>query len=323
MAQRVKFPVFEVLKFTYQWTLTILRKHWIMVLAYILLPPVSVLALTFIVSYTFGRAYPKALYFAIFMCSIFWMVAFIHMALVVHAEIIRIIDSDHIEMNISTIILYFIDIVMIFFVVIIVLWSIGLCGAGIGGIIYGPLTQGKDQFGGPLLLLLMATVGLALATRLLLRLPSRVIGEPMSWGEVWRLGRGNTLRLLGGSLLIAVVFLVATAVVSAPLFLLFGEPSGAVREVVSQTHSANVGPVVVETRTTIAALSPIPSIVMWFISYAAAVTEIIAIASYFSLAYVYLCQIPEDEQEETPPASARGSGPLGTAPTCRTRRAMC
>ena len=34
MAQRVKFPVFQALKFTYRWTLTVLRKHWIVALIY-------------------------------------------------------------------------------------------------------------------------------------------------------------------------------------------------------------------------------------------------------------------------------------------------
>ncbi|MFG1346034.1 hypothetical protein V5F59_14160 [Xanthobacter autotrophicus DSM 431] len=53
--------------------------------------------------------------------------------------------------------------------------------------------------------------------RLLLRLPSRALGHPETWGDIWRMGRSNTWRLFGGHVLLSLILFIPLALASLPL----------------------------------------------------------------------------------------------------------
>jgi hypothetical protein len=90
-----------------------------------------------------------------------------------------------------------------------------LLGSGVIVAIFTLVFGGKPGLGGAILLsIAMAIVVLltmAMAMRLSLRLPSRAIGQPVRWRDVWRMGRGNTSRLLAANLLIVGVSLLLAA----------------------------------------------------------------------------------------------------------------
>lgn len=63
------------------------------------------------------------------------------------------------------------------------------------------------------LVFLVVTVVAVVASRPALRLPSRVLGDPISWAQAWRLGKGNTLALVLGPFLISLPILLVEQIV--------------------------------------------------------------------------------------------------------------
>ncbi|MFG1360422.1 hypothetical protein [Xanthobacter pseudotagetidis] len=60
-------------------------------------------------------------------------------------------------------------------------------------------------------------VAVAMTARLTLRLPSRAIGRALPWPDVWRMGRGNTVRLLAGMLVPVISIVMVVVAVVAPV----------------------------------------------------------------------------------------------------------
>lgn len=303
MAQRVKFPVIEALKFTYGWTLTVLSKHWIVVLIY----AVGTLAWNYagavMVSnvVTSGRPPTTMAFLKIYGFYAVQVLAYIYLALLTHNEILRGSGG----FNAATMgplgirgLTYLVDSLVLSLAAVIL---VVLSGAVIASLVALTRNGSASTLVGVVGVVAVWLVGIGVITRLSLRLPSRSIGQPMPWNDVWRLGRGNTLRLVGGTLLLSLAMLAAVIVVALPLQFLFGWFPGADMHAVSQTKSTPLGPLHLEMRSFETPGMPlIPALINGVLSSIMSVIGAIALAAFVSLAFAYLRQIPEDEQEEPP-----------------------
>ena len=304
MAQRVKFPVFEALKFTYRWTLTVLSKHWIVALIY----AVGTLAWNYVgvimlVEFVESGQSPITMTFVkIYGLNAIEGFAFIYLALLTHNEVLRGSGG----FNAATMgplgvrgLTYMFDSLILFLAAVIL---VVLSGAIIASIVALSRNGSASTLVGVVGVVAIWLVGIGVVTRLSLRLPSRSIGQPMPWNDVWRLGRGNTLRLVGGTLLLSLAMLAVVIAVVLPVQFLFGSFSATDMHAVSQTKSTPLGPLHLQMQSFETPGTPfIPALVNGLLSSIMSVIGAIALAAYVSLAFAYLCQIPEDEQEEPPP----------------------
>ena len=303
MAQRVKFPVFEALKFTYRWTLTVLSKHWIVVLIY----AVGTLAWNYVGVIMVGdvvqsgRAPTTMAFLKIYGLYAVEGFAYIYLALLTHNEILRGSGGFNAEtmgpLGIRGLTYLFDSLVLLLATLILVMLS--------GAVIAAIVALARIGSGSTLVLfvgvLAVWLVGIGVVTRLSLRLPSRSIGQPMPWNDVWRLGRGNTLRLVGGTLLLSLAMLAAVIVVVLPVQLLFGSLSATDMHVVSQTKSTPLGPLHLEMRSFETPGMPfIPALINGLLSSILSVIGAIALAAYISLAFAYLRQVAEDAPSAPP-----------------------
>ncbi|MFG1190211.1 hypothetical protein [Xanthobacter flavus] len=297
MAQRVKFPVFEALKFTYRWTLTVLHKHWIVALIY----AVGTLVWNYAGLILLGDVVesgqpPTAMAFVkIYGLNAIEGFAFIYLALLTHNEVLRGSGG----FNAATMgplgirgLTYLFDSLILFLAAVIL---VVLSGAVIASIVALLRNGSASTLVGVVGVVAIWLVGIGVVTRLSLRLPSRSIGQPMPWSDVWRLGRGNTLRLVGGTLLLSLAMLAAVIVVALPVQLLFGSFSATDMHVVSQTKSTPLGPLHLEMRSFETPGMPfIPALINGLLSGIMSVIGAIALAAYVSLAFAYLRQVSED-----------------------------
>lgn len=297
MAQRVKFPVFEALKFTYGWTLTVLSKHWIVALIY----AVGTLAWHYAGAIMLrdvvpsGRPPITVTLVIIHGLNTIEAFAFIYLALLTHNEVLRGSGG----LNAATMgplgirgLTYLIDSVVLFLATVLL---VVLSGAVIAAVVALVRMDTVSTFVGVVGVVALWLVGIGVVTRLSLRLPSRSIGQPMPWSDVWRLGRGNTVRLMGGILLILLAMLAVVVIVVLPLQFLFGSFSATDMHVVSQTKSTPLGPLHLEMRSFETPGMPfIPALINGLLSGILSVIGAIALAAYISLAFAYLRQVAED-----------------------------
>lgn len=297
MAQRVKFPVFQALKFTCRWTLTVLRKHWVVALIY----AVGTLAWNYASLILLGDVVeaerpPTAMAFVeIYGLNAIEGFAFIYLALLTHNEILRGSGGFNAAtmgpLGIRGLTYLFDSLVLLLATLILAMLSV----AGITAVVALARIGSWSTFAVFVGALAVWLAAIGVVTRLSLRLPSRSIGQPMPWNDVWRLGRGNTLRLVGGTLLLSLTMLALVIVVVLPVQFLFGSFSATDMHVVSETKSTPLGPLHLEMRSFETPGMPfIPALINGLLSSILSVIGAIALAAYVSLAFAYLRQVAED-----------------------------
>lgn len=154
----------------------------------------------------------------------------------------------------------------------------------------------------PTALIVVMMIGVWLAAtvvgfRLMLRLPSRALGQPMPWREVWRLGRGNTGRLVLAYLLLAVAlqvpFLILLLLSLTMTWLL---PDPVMQQSAAVVAKAPLWGQWVAVASWTASISPITSVwdlLLSFFGNALLLAEIVIFCAFLSVAYAELKRIGE------------------------------
>lgn len=200
-----KLPFILSMKWSVQWAIAIALRHQLAIAAY--MGGAVLLSLLFV-----GEPV---------LVGLGWIVlgvASIALALVTHNEVLcgpSGFDAAALGQSGGRIFSYFLDClvlgVLITLIILIptflVILIAGIEDAEGGAVVWGGI------------ILIMSIIGLIGTSRLALRLPSRAIGTPMAWGEIWRLGAGHTL-----------VLVLAPILLSIPLALVSGVAEGLVSE---------------------------------------------------------------------------------------------
>jgi len=221
MNEPVKFPVFPTLTLTLEHSLAIARRHWGLVAVYVLWAIAILAVLVFALpKIEMGRPVDPAqivTFFALFF--LLWPLygaSLVILAIVTHNEILcgaGDLDSATLGRGGSRVFGYILDIVtLVFAYFLLVILLLGLVVNLVPIVVGGArpdLPVAFGVLGGWLVIVL-------LLTRMSLRLPGRAIGQALPWAEVWRLGRGNTWRLIGGSILLSLALWVALGILGAP-----------------------------------------------------------------------------------------------------------
>lgn len=191
-----KIPLLRSLGWSAQWAIAVALRHPLPMTAYMAGGVAAGLA---------GAVSPGSGAFAFLLYSL----ACIPLALLTHAEVLRgpsAFDARTLGQGPGRMLGYLLDTILIGIAAM-------LC-ALVPVIVIGVIASsgGRPAPGGGLevvlVVLILAAVAVA-ASRPALRLPSRVLGPRVSWGEAWRLGRGSTLALVLGPFLISLpVYLV-------------------------------------------------------------------------------------------------------------------
>lgn len=134
-------------------------------------------------------------------------------------------------------------------------------------------------------LLYVALLGIymGVAARLMLRLPSRAIGQPLRWGRVWALGRNNTLRLIGANALLFLVFLVPVLIVLLGAGALAGGSFSQMQSFVAQFAAEHFRP-----SGTISHGPPSLALVIAGLSALLTPIELVVFAAFYSIANAQL-----------------------------------
>lgn len=220
MAEPVKLPVFATFRQARRWSLAIMRGHRGMVLAYFF----AYLAFWAYVAWAFPVGSPAAelgspSYTLISVGGAFVLIfAQAFLALIVHNEILRgAAGFDRATMGSrgARAFAYFRDgwLVLIVSLVVMALLRTALLGLALWLLGRGVF---QGHWGGSLIVVLAQFVAwlaaILMFLRLFLGLPSRALGHPLNWRQVWRMGRGNSWRLIAGAsmpfLLVAILALV-------------------------------------------------------------------------------------------------------------------
>ncbi len=205
MSDPVKLPVWGTVGLALRWTLAFILRHPVVTVAY----AAAVLAsnLTSQLGEGTAAAAPPAGQFVwlnllLLIVSVLISIMF---ALMVHNEVLR----GHAGFDAATFgsgpgrtFGYLLDLVVIglIAVAVLIVAVIALALIGVGGnILLGKSGSTVVTVIGGIATVIVA---IGLGARLTLRLPSRAIGQPAPWKAIWRMGRGNTLRLIGMGLLL-------------------------------------------------------------------------------------------------------------------------
>lgn len=228
MSAPVKIPLPATLTLTLQWAKVIAQRHWGLILAIALFPGFALAGVILLVltseftglSGIAGIAIFSIMSFIFFFISI---LAYTYLALITHNEVL----IGRAGFNRSTVgpmglraFGYLFDTVL----------SVLIGAVAIfvpGGIILGMMQvvmQVILQLNKPVLSILSVLAVLSVwisavlvISRLMLRLPSRAIGRPLSWSVVWRMGKGNSWRLFGGNILLLLVLTVLHFLIMFPI----------------------------------------------------------------------------------------------------------
>lgn len=219
MGDGVKLPVIETVKLTVGWSVAILVKHWLLMVAFAVIPVLITMPLQFMIlpdaSIQPMRTVPPELNLVEILANcafvLLFIFTFIIPALVTCNEIMHGIAG----LNVATlgryggrIFGYILDCILVMLIALPVIFLAALIG-GIGVAILG-VDSVMGKIFGVLIFFVMFVLLTGCFTRFSLRLPSRAVGEVMPWKAVWALGRGNTLRLFGGQLLVFLILLLPT-----------------------------------------------------------------------------------------------------------------
>jgi len=285
MGDGVKLPVRETLRLTFRQSCTIIARHWCMIALYAAIPPLLTLLLKYKINISStnisiiarGSDYNSFLQWLVAASDIIYCLSLSIPATILHNEVLRGragFDADTLGHRPGRILGYILDVIGIA-VCAVLAWPVLISVVGVGlelisGVIRTSLPNGITY-----LIISAVPLGwLALLGRLLLRLPSRAIGPPTPWSQVWQMGRGNTFRLL----LCTLVLALPVVLLQVNLFEFFHGPlpSGWYLPI---THPA--GPIYF-------ALSPIQRVIFEFLKSALNMLGFVAFVAYFSNAFVSL-----------------------------------
>lgn len=233
MAEPVKLPVFATLRLALRWSLAIMRGHRGMVLAYFF----AYLAFWTYLAWAFPVGSPAAelglpRYTLIYGGGTFVLIftqAFL--AFMVHDEILRgAAGFDWATMGPrgARAFFYFRDGWLVLTVALVVMALLRTALLGLALLLLGRWVF-QGHWGGSLIVILAHFIAWLAATltflRLFLRLPSRALGHPLTWRQVWRMGRGNSWRLIAGASMPLLLVAILAFVVGILLVMAFPEES--------------------------------------------------------------------------------------------------
>jgi len=220
-SERVKLPVVSTATLSLQWGLVVARRHWLMVIAYAVVPFAFILIFQHFFPLRLGSRVDPWPILVLFAAVPAYSVSLVVLALVTHNEVLRGsagLDGATLGRGGSRAFGYVFDVLL--------LMLAGLASlAALAGVhaVLGRWTGTGPGPSGVVVFAFFAWWVLAVLAiqRLLLRLPSRALGRTLSWRKVWRLGRGNTWRMLGCMFLITAVIGMGIGALMMPLQMSF------------------------------------------------------------------------------------------------------
>jgi len=269
MGDGVKLPVIETVKLSVRWTLAILVKHWLLVLLIVLVPVLVAIPLRLVIlpdaslqPLTPASAHVTRDALLGGALQIFIILLSIILALVSHNEVLKGsggFNAQTLGPSGGRFFGYALDTFIIAFIFIVpIIIASGLL------IFFRYAASNIAYYIMFIVFIIVLLFSLVSFTRLSLRFPSRAVGELLPWGAVWRLGRGNTLRLIGGEILVSILILVPAVPVLALSFWF-------------QADSVSVRP---PAFLAALALSLLSSLLV--------VVQVVFVCAFLSLAYAYL-----------------------------------
>lgn len=309
MGERVKLPIWGSVKLAFEWSIVICRRHWRLIGIYILAGwalggpwtstqigfdpwnAVRPAAIAAPMHFQPLPAWSIALIVGIAVAFLILLaVPLIVLALISHNEVLRGragFNAETLGRGPGRILGYFFDLVRIEIVTILALVLVIIIIMVFGAVaralhlpdwIFGVAAMGTFW-------LVMA----AIQARLLLRLPGRALGQVLPWGEVQRMGRGNTWRLVGANVIVWFIFFLPLALVMLPVMFLYasGWPP------FSAHFPAATG-----------SLPAIPSVVqalVAFLNSAISTFEIVVYCAFLSVVYGRLLPVLAEPDPHLPP----------------------
>lgn len=271
----VKLPVLRSVKLALLWTAAVLARHWRFVGLIALAPALAVMASRVLPSP--GVSILVAVVFVLAYCAL------IPLALVTHNEVLRGpsgLDAVTLGKGPGRALGYVLDLIVIFIFTALYMLLLGIGAALIGALIRAITIPG------PLAALIVFLVfacaylsWLGFFVRLMLRLPSRALGQPLPWSEARAMGSGNSLRLVAAHFLVGLVTIVLLVPVGAVVFNFFP-----LAELMPDPHT-------LAAKGTMWAGPPVVlQVVMAVLSSVLAPIEIILVCALISVTYLQLWQ---------------------------------
>ncbi|WP_024276732.1 hypothetical protein [Xanthobacter sp. 126] len=309
MSERVKLPIWGSVKLAFEWSIVICRRHWRLIAIYILagwvlsgpwtstqigFDPWNVVRPAAIAAPMHFQPLPVwsiALVVGLVVAFLLLIsVPLIVLALISHNEVLRGragFDAETLGRGPGRILGYLFDLLRIVVVtilaVLLVMLGIALLGALVRALRLPDWMFAVAAMGAIWLALV------AIQARLLLRLPGRALGQVLSWGEVQRMGRGNTLRLVGAHLLVWLVFIVPLATVMAPVMFLY---------------ASGWPPFSAHFPTPTGSLPTIPAVVQALVAFLNSIIstfELVVYCAFLSVVYGRLLPVLDEPDPSLPP----------------------
>lgn len=194
-----KLPFMQSLQWSVQWTVAIVLRHQLAVAAFMVAGALVGL-LNFVDPLLGGVGW------------LIFGIASIGLALLTHNEVLR--GEAHLDPTVlghggGRIFSYLLDCILLALIMTAVWIGPSLLVALV-------LFSLQDSTGmiilASVIFLVLCVVGIVLASRLALRLPSRALGTPMPWSDAWALGRNATLKLVFVPLVLSIPFIILGAI---------------------------------------------------------------------------------------------------------------
>ncbi|MFG1278679.1 hypothetical protein [Xanthobacter autotrophicus] len=293
-----KIPVFDTVKLALRWGVFVVRRHWLIILIFAALLVATPFVLAAAVKP--GQVPGPSFHLLSFAFTLFYSVLSIVLALLTHNEVLRGasgLNAQTLGWGAGRIFGYAIDGLVATLLALLVMVPLFLVIMLLTGLLsqIAPAVSPNAMI--VVLMIGIWLAGVCIVVRLALRLPSRALGQPMPWREVWRLGRGNTGRLVLAHLLLAVVlFFLFLPLLLLSLTLTWLLPDLFMQQSVSVEATAPVwgqwGAVASET----VSISPITSvwgILLSLLGNALLFAEIAIFCAFLSVAYAEMKRIGE------------------------------
>lgn len=207
MSAQASLPVRQSVKLALQWGVFVIASHWALFFTLVLVSFAAQLSFWWIGPYP-----PVSSLLVVFALYLLNALGLLALMLVTHNEVLRGpsgLNAATLGRGGVRILAYFLDLIAISVLLALSLIALFLGFALLGSAVYAvALPEGVRIVLYIVLSAALSFAYLGLMGRLMLRLPSRAIGQPLRWGRVWALGRNNTLRLIGANALMFVIFLV-------------------------------------------------------------------------------------------------------------------
>ncbi|MFS8036433.1 hypothetical protein ACI7BZ_05600 [Xanthobacter sp. AM11] len=214
-----KLPVRRSVGLAVRWTVAIVLRHWMVVVLFAVTVGVVQWALT--PSQVVGQPVNPGGWFLLvnLLVLVAYAVASVVLAMLTHNEVLRGpsgLDAATLGRGPGRGFGYVLDAILVSLIPAIGLMLLIAVVSAVAWIVAGGAgTQGVAAL--TTVGMLVGVLGFAgVVNRLMLRLPSRALGHPDRWGDIWRMGRGNTWRLLGANLLLWLLLVVPVLLVSLP-----------------------------------------------------------------------------------------------------------